>query len=63
LDELDHLATPLDEVEEVPAEEDTSGTADPAPAAPVTDDPPVRHSRSVPLGMRIRAARIARGWE
>jgi phage head maturation protease len=59
LDELDHLATPPTAD---PAEEET-GTADAAPAEPVTEDPAPSHSRSIPLGMRIRAARIARGWE
>jgi hypothetical protein len=59
LDELDHLATPLDAD---PAEEEL-GTADVAPAEPVTEDPAPSHSRSIPLSMRIRAARIARGWE
>ena len=62
LEQLDHLATPLDEVD--PAQDDTDGTpALPDLAAPVTDDPAIRHSRSIPLSMRIRAARIARGWE
>lgn len=62
LDELDHLATPLDEVD--PADVDTTGTPeDPDPAEPVTEDPAPRHSRSIPLSTRIRAARIARGWE
>lgn len=62
LDQLDHLATPLDEVD--PAEVENDGTpAEPDSAAPVTDDPASRHSRSIPLSMRIRAARIARGWE
>lgn len=59
LSELDHLATPLDAD---PAQEEP-GTADQALAEPVTEDPAKRHSRSIPLGMRIRAARIARGWE
>jgi HK97 family phage prohead protease len=62
LDQLDHLATPLDEAD--PAEEENAGTPDdPDTAGPATEDPAPRHSRSVPLGMRIRAARIARGWE
>jgi phage head maturation protease len=60
LDELDHLATPPDAAD--PVEEET-GTADAAPADPVTEDPAPSHSRSIPLSMRIRAARIARGWE
>jgi phage head maturation protease len=62
LNELDHLATPLDEAD--PAEAETDGTPDaPDSAATVTDDPASRHSRSIPLGQRIRAARFARGWE
>jgi phage head maturation protease len=62
LDQLDHLATPLDEAD--PAEAEIDGTPDvPDSAAPVTEDPAPGHSRSIPLGMRIRAARIARGWE
>lgn len=62
LEELDHLATPLNEVD--PAPVDTDGTPEnPDDAEPVTEDPAVRHSRSIPLSMRIRAARIARGWE
>lgn len=62
LDQLDHLATPLDEVD--PAEVENDGTPEaPGLAAPVTDDPASRHSRSIPLSMRARAARIARGWE
>jgi HK97 family phage prohead protease len=62
LDQLDHLATPLDEVD--PAGVENDGTpAEPDDAAPETDDPAPRHSRSIPLSMRIRAARIARGWE
>jgi HK97 family phage prohead protease len=61
LEQLDHLATPLDEAD--PAEVDNGTPAEPALAEPVTEDPAPRHSRSVPLSMRIRAARIARGWE
>jgi phage head maturation protease len=62
LDQLDHLATPLDEAD--PAEVENADTPDdPDAAGPVTEDPAPGHSRSVPLGMRIRAARIARGWE
>jgi HK97 family phage prohead protease len=62
LDQFDHLATPLDEVDS--AEVDATGTPDdPDSAEPATDDPAPRHSRSIPLSMRIRAARIARGWE
>lgn len=62
LDQLDHLATPLDEVD--PAEEENTGTPEsPDAAGPATEDSPARHSRSIPLSMRIRAARIARGWE
>lgn len=64
LDQIDHLATPLDEVD--PAE-DNPGTSAPAqgdvPAGPVTEDPAPRRSRSIPLSTRVRAARIARGWE
>jgi hypothetical protein len=61
---LDQLATPLDEAD--PAELDVDTLAEDAQDSvePVaTDDPPARHSRSIPLSMRIRAARIARGWE
>jgi HK97 family phage prohead protease len=63
LDQLDHLATPLgDEVD--PERVGNDGTpVEPDDAVPVTDDPAPRHSRSIPLSMRIRAARIARGWE
>jgi HK97 family phage prohead protease len=62
LNELDHLATPLDEAD--PAQVEIGGTPEsPDGAAPVTEDPAERHSRSIPLSMRIRAARIARGWE
>jgi hypothetical protein len=61
LEQLDHLATPLDEAD--PAEVDNGTPAEPDPAEPVTEDPAPRHSRSIPLSMRIRAARIARGWE
>lgn len=65
LDQLDHLATPLDEAD--PAEVDTIDTPDPAkgsdPVEPVTEDPAAGHSRSIPLSTRIRAARITRGWE
>jgi hypothetical protein len=63
LDQLDHLATPLgDEVD--PERVENDGTpAEPDDAVTVTDDPAPRHSRSIPLSMRIRAARIARGWE
>jgi HK97 family phage prohead protease len=62
LNQLDHLATPLDEVD--PADVDNTGTPElPDLAEPVTEDPAPRHSRSVPLSLRIRAARIARGWE
>lgn len=64
LQHLDDLVTPheLDSSPD-PAEADPDGTSDPGPAAAPTDDPAPRHSRSIPLGMRIRAARIARGWE
>jgi HK97 family phage prohead protease len=59
---LDQLTTPLAEVDSDQVEDD--GTpAQPDDAVPVTDDPAPRHSRSIPLSMRIRAARIARGWE
>lgn len=61
LDQLDHLATPLED-EQDPAEVEI-GTSETEPAEPVTEDPAVRHSRSIPLSMRIRAARLARGWE
>lgn len=62
---LDQLATPLDEVDpaeldiDTPAPEQALADVETAP----TDDPPARHSRSIPLSTRIRAARIARGWE
>jgi HK97 family phage prohead protease len=60
---LDHLAT-LGSGQD-PVEEEIDGTADEALAAPdVTEDPAPRHSRSmIPLSMRVRAARIVRGWE
>jgi HK97 family phage prohead protease len=61
LEQLDRLTPHLDEVDpdspaiDPPAEPDT---------VEETEDPPARPSaRSIPLGMRIRAARIARGWE
>jgi phage head maturation protease len=62
LDQLDHFATPLDADSD---EVDSAGTPDdPDGAGTVTEDPALRHStRSIPLSMRIRAARIARGWE
>jgi HK97 family phage prohead protease len=58
---LNHLTT-LD-IDQDPADVETDGTADEALAAPVTEDPASRHSRSIPLSMRVRAARVARGWE
>lgn len=58
---LDHLATPLDEPD--PAE-DTPDAPDEGPVEHLTEDPAPRHSaRSIPLAQRVRAARIARGWE
>ncbi len=58
---LDHLATPLDG--EDPVEEHVD-TPDEGPVEQQTEDSPSRHSaRSIPLSQRIRAARIARGWE
>jgi phage head maturation protease len=59
---LDQLATPLDEADPAEPAIDTPDVGD-SVEQPQTDDPPVRHSRSIPLSMRIRAARIARGWE
>jgi phage head maturation protease len=62
LDQLDHLATPLNEAD--PVEVDRIDTPDtPDAVETVTEDPALSHSRSIPLSMRIRAARIARGWE
>lgn len=55
---LDHLATPLDGD---PAED--IDAPDEGPVEHQAEEPPVRHSRSIPLSTRIRAARIARGWE
>ena len=62
LDQLDHLATPLDELEEDPAQVPT-GTPDEGPAdTEQTEDPPHRHSARS-LAARIRAARLTRGME
>jgi HK97 family phage prohead protease len=62
LDQLDQLATPLDEAD--PADVDTIDTPEPPDGVePVTEDPAPSHSRSIPLSTRVRAARIARGWE
>jgi HK97 family phage prohead protease len=60
LDQLDHLATPLD-LEADPAEV-VPGDADEAPADAPTDDPAPRHSARS-LALRIRAARATRGME
>jgi HK97 family phage prohead protease len=60
---LDQLATPLDEVDPAGLDIDTLGESEDPVEQPQTDDPPPRHSRSIPLRTRIRAARIARGWE
>jgi hypothetical protein len=62
---LDQLATPLDEVDPAELDIDTPGDAgDPVEPPETGDDPPARHpARSIPLGTRIRAARIARGWK
>jgi phage head maturation protease len=59
---LDQLATPLNEADPAEPDIDTPDDGD-LVEQPQTDDPPVRHSRSIPLSTRIRAARIARGWE
>jgi HK97 family phage prohead protease len=60
LSQLDRLSPPLGEE---PDSEDPIGTPDPE-VPEQTDESPSRPSaRSIPLGMRIRAARIARGWE
>jgi HK97 family phage prohead protease len=63
LSQLDRLSPPL---AEEPGSEDSFGTPDlEDPEVPEqTDESPSRPSaRSIPLSMRIRAARIARGWE
>lgn len=61
---LDQLSTPL--LDEADSKE-TVGTPDPdedTDGAAQTEEAPEKHSaRSIPLSMRIRAARIARGWE
>lgn len=63
LNRLDDLITP----EELETPEDsaqvTPGTSEQDPADVPTDDPAPSHSRSIPLATRIRAAKIARGWE
>jgi HK97 family phage prohead protease len=63
LDQLDLLAPPPGE----PASTDPVDTPDPVEdpdAVEQTEDPPSGPSaRSIPLRTRIRAARIARGWE
>lgn len=62
LEQLDHLVTPLQDAD--PAGDENGDTPEtPDLVAPVTEDPAVSHSRHIPLGLRIRAARIARGWE
>jgi hypothetical protein len=65
LDQLDNLATPLDEAD--PAEVESIGTPDPGRSGPrrTRDRRPGPTATPGPsrCGMRIRAARIARGWE
>lgn len=64
LQQLDDLVTPEElDAPADPAEETTTGTPEQGPADAPTEDPAARHSRSIPLSMRARAARIARGWE
>lgn len=63
LSQLDDLVTPYASDEDTGPTEDVIGTPAEGPADPPTADPAQRHSRSIPLGTRIRAARIARGME
>jgi HK97 family phage prohead protease len=63
LQQLDDLVTPEElDVPQDPAEA-TADTPAEGPAGATTEDPATRHSRSIPLASRIRAARIARGME
>jgi len=63
LQQLDDLVTPQELDSSADPAEDTTGTPEQGLADATTDDPAPSHSRSIPLSMRIRAARIARGWE
>jgi HK97 family phage prohead protease len=56
--QFEGLTTPVVEPEALP-----SDTPESAGAVAVTDEPPMHSARSIPLRTRIRAARIARGWE
>jgi hypothetical protein len=65
LDQLDHLATPLDEVDPDHVDADTpqpDEAPDSVEPAPTDNDPPSRHSARS-LASRIRAARVTRGME
>lgn len=57
---LDQLATPLDEADPAELDIDTPGDAEDSVEHITTDDPPARHSRSIPLSTRVRAAQIVR---
>lgn len=62
---LDQLATPWEDGDPAEVDVDTP-EPDGAPEhvePSLTENTPEKHSRSIPLSMRIRAARIARGWE
>ncbi len=58
LQQFEGLTTP-----DVEPEAPTPDTPASAGAVEVTDEPPVHSARSIPLRTRVRAARIARGWE
>jgi HK97 family phage prohead protease len=63
LQQFDDLVTPLGLDSPMDPTEATDGTPDEGPAGTTTEDPALRHSRSIPLSQRIRMARITRGWE
>ena len=63
LQQFDDLVTPHELDSPADPAEVIDGTPDEGPADAPTDDPAPRHSRSLPLAQRIRAARLTRGWE